>query len=315
MTEDQNTTPEWFTRAMAAPRESRFVDVEGCAIHYLRWGDPARPGLLFVPASGAHAHWFAHVAPLFADQFHVVAIDLAGCGDSGRRDAYTQEAMTAEIMAVCENSGMFAAKVPPTLVGHSAGAQFAVRTAMAHDEALLGVIAIDGLRYAELEKDHAIKILNAPRAAPRPARVYAELDEAVARFRLTPAPLIPVGNDYVVNYIARHSFCAVEGGWASKYDMAQGASIGLAFELRDVLKDLKCHAAAIYAEHTHLADETVADRMTELNNGEVPVFVIPGTSHFPAIDSPFAFVAAIKGVVLTWIAADRRSSMNRSAGL
>ena len=97
--------------------------------------------------------------------------------------------------------------------------------------------------------------------------------------------------------------------------MAQGASIGLAFELRDVLKDLKCHAAAIYAEHTHLADETVADRMTELNNGEVPVFVIPGTSHFPAIDSPFAFVAAIKGVVLTWIAADRRSSMNRSAGL
>src|SRR5579862_4780118 len=99
--EIRNTTPEWFTRAVTAPRESRFVDVAGCAIHYLRWGDPARPGLLFVPASGGHAHWFAHVAPLFADQFHVAAIDLAGCGDSGRRDVYRQETITAEIMAVC----------------------------------------------------------------------------------------------------------------------------------------------------------------------------------------------------------------------
>jgi pimeloyl-ACP methyl ester carboxylesterase len=308
LTEDQNTPPEWFTRAIAAPRESRFVDVEGCAIHYLRWGDPARPGLLFVPASGGHAHWYAHVAPLFADQFNVVAIDLAGCGDSGRREAYTQATMNAEIMAVCADAGMFAAAVPPTLVGHSAGAQFAVRAAMAHDDALLGVIAIDGLRYAELEKDQAVKILSGPRPAPRPARVYAELDEAIARFRLMPAPLQPVGNDFVVDYIARHSFRQVEGGWAAKYDMAQGASITLAFELKDVLKDLKCRAAALYAENTHLADATVADKMTDLNNGEVTVFVIPGTSHYPAIDSPFAFVAAIKGIALTWIAVARKSA-------
>jgi pimeloyl-ACP methyl ester carboxylesterase len=304
--ENHGTPPEWFTRAITAPRESRFVDVEGCSIHYLRWGDPARPGLVLVPASGGHAHWHAHVAPLFADQFHVVAIDLAGCGDSGRRAAYTQELMTAEIMTVCEDSGMFAAGVPPTLIGHSASAQFAVRAAMAHDAALLGVIAMDGLRYTELEKDHAIKILKGPRPAPRPARVYASLDEAIARFRLAPTPLIPVGNGFVVDYIARHSFGAVEGGWASKYDMAQGASITLAFELKGILKNLSCRAAAIYAEHTHLADETVADRMSELNDGLVPVFIIPGTSHYAAIDSPFAFVAAIKGVVLTWIAEVKR---------
>jgi pimeloyl-ACP methyl ester carboxylesterase len=295
--------PAWFTRAITALRESCFVEVEGCPIHYLRWGNPARPGLVLIPPSGGHAHWFTHVAPLFADQFNVVAIDLAGCGDSGRRDAYRQETISAEIMAVCADAGMCAAGVPPTLIGHSAGAQLAVRAAMVHDAALLGVIAIDGLRYAELEKDQAIKILNGPRPAPRPARIYASLDEAVARFRLTPVPLIPVGHDYVVEYIARNSFRAVEGGWVSKYDMAQGASITLAFELKDVLKDLKCRAAAIYAEHTHLADETVADRMTALNNGRVPVFIIPGTSHYPAIDSPFAFVAAIKGVALTWIAA------------
>ena len=295
------SAPEWFTRAVGAPRDSRFVDVAGCSIHYLRWGDAKRPGLVFIPAGGGHAYWFAHVAPLLADQFHVVALDPAGCGDSGRRDVYTQQAITAEIMAVCADAKMFAAELPPTLVGHSAGAPCAVRAAMAHGHALLGVISIDGLRCAELAKDHAIKILNGPRPSPRPARIYPTLEAAVARFRLMPTPLLPIANRYVVDHIATHSFRRVEGGWASKYDATQGCTISLALELKDVLKDLKCRAAAIYAEHTHLADETVADRMTALNDGTVPVFIMPGTSHYPHIDSPFAFVVAIKAIVLTWI--------------
>ena len=174
---------------------------------------------------------------------------------------------------------------------------------MAHGDALLGVISIDGLRYAELEKDHAIKIMNGPRAPPRPARIYSTLGAAVTRFRLTPAPVIPIANGYVVDYIAAHSFRAVEGGWASKHDAAQGSIIGLGLELKGVLKDLKCRAAAIYAEHSHLADETVTERMTALNDGVVPVFVMPGTGHYPHIDSPFAFVTAIKAIALTWIAA------------
>jgi pimeloyl-ACP methyl ester carboxylesterase len=259
-----------------------------------------------MPPSGGHAHWFAHVAPLLADQFHVVTIDPSGCGDSGRREAYTQELVTAEIAAVCEDCGMFRAGVKPTLVGHSAGAQFVVRAGLALGERLLGVMAIDGLRYAELVRDPAINALKGPRPG-RQSRVYASLDEAVARFRLTPAPMVPIENGFVIDYIARHSFRQKEGGWISKFDPAQGATIGLALELRDKLKDLKCAAAAIYAEHTHLADGSVADIMSELNDGLVTVFVIPGSSHYPQIDSPFSFVTAIKSVALTWIANARRS--------
>lgn len=309
-------SPAWFQSATAATCESRFVDVDGCPIHYLRWGDPKRPGLVFIPPSGGHAYWFAHVAPLFSDQFHVVAIDPAGCGDSGRRNVYTQASITAEIRGVCEDAGMFAAPEPPTLIGHSAGAQWAVRAAMAHDERLLGVIAIDGLRYDELEKDPAVKILkarssepdrNAP-SKPRPPRVYPKLEDALARFRLAPNPLQPITNNFIVDHIAAHSFREVEGGWTSKYDPTQGSTITLALELKDVLKDLKCHGAAIYAEHTHLAEADVAERMSKLNDGKVPVFIIPGTSHYPQIDQPFAFVAAIKGIVLTWLVPQLRNT-------
>jgi pimeloyl-ACP methyl ester carboxylesterase len=298
----EQAPPEWFTRAVATLGKSAFVEVEGCPIHYLSWGDTKNPGLLFVPPGGGHARWFAHVAPLFADQFHVVAMDPSGCGDSGRREAYTQPLLTAEILEVCAAAGLLAGATPPTLVGHSAGAQFAVRAALAHGERLLGVIAVDGLRYARLEKDHAIRVLEGPRPAPRPPRVYETFEEAVARFRLTPAPLTEVGNGFIVDHIARHSFREVEGGWSSKYDTAQGAPITLAFELLDALKDLRCRAASLYAEHTHLADETAPAAVASATDGKVVSFRMLGTSHYPMIDSPFAFVAAIKGVALVWVA-------------
>jgi pimeloyl-ACP methyl ester carboxylesterase len=298
--------PEWFERALKAPHDSRFVDVSGCPIHYLRWGDPSRPGLLFVPGSGGHAHWFSHVAPLFADQFHVVAMDISGCGDSGRRDSYAQELVVAEIMAVAADSGILQEDVRPTLVGHSVGGQFAVRTALAHGEQFLGVIAVDSLRYARLAKDSAVKALDGPRPAPRPARVYGDFDEAVARFRLSPGPQVPIESSYVLDHIARQSLCRVEGGWSWKHDSALASIVTLGIELKDSLTSLRCNAAAVYGEHTHLADETLLEIMEAITEGEVPVFRIPGASHYPMIDSPIAFVAAIKGVALAWFAVERR---------
>lgn len=295
--------PGWFERAIAATRESRFVAVAGCPIHYLRWGDPARPGLMFVPGSGQHAHWYAHVAPLLADQFHVVAIDPAGCGDSGRRDDYSLDLVTREIMAVCADSGMSAATVAPTIVGHSMGGQFAVRAALAHGGALLGVIAIDALRYAVLETDPAARALADGADLPLPAQpVYPDRESIVARFRLQPKPMIDIDAPDIIDHIARHSVRPVAGGWTWKHDVAMMRIMTLGIELKDALHTLPCHAAALYGEHSHLADRNVLEEMAAATHGKVTVFVIPGTTHYPMIDSPFAFVAAVKGVALAWIA-------------
>ena len=304
--------PDWFRRAIATPGDSRFVEVAGCSIHYLRWGDAHNPGLLLLPGSGGHAHWFSHVAPLFADQFHVVSMDIAGCGDSGRRDVYTQDLIVAEVMAVCADSGMLSSPLPPILAGHSVGGQHVVRTAMIHSRSLLGVVAIDGLRYAELPDDPAVKALKGPRPASAPPRIYPDYDSAIARFRLFPAPANGIQNTYVLDHIARHSVCQIEGGWRWKFDTALASVASLGLELKDALRNLPCHAAAVYGEDTHLADDTLLSSMAAVTDGEVPVFTIPGTSHYPMIDSPLVFVSAIKGVCLTWVAMARRSQRRRA---
>jgi pimeloyl-ACP methyl ester carboxylesterase len=303
--------PDWFRRAIATRGDSCFVEVAGCSIHYLRWGEAHNPGLLLLPGSGGHAHWFSHVAPLFADQFHVVSMDIAGCGDSGRRDVYTHDLIVAEIMAVCADSGMLSSPLPPILAGHSVGGQHVVRTAMIHGGSLLGVLAIDGLRYAELSFDPAVKALKGPRPAPPPPRIYPDYDSAIARFRLLPAPAIDIQSTYVLDHIAQHSVRQMKGGWGWKFDTALASVASLGLELKDALKDLPCHAAAIYGENTHLADETLLSSMAAATNGEVPVFTIPGTSHYPMIDSPLAFVSAIKGIGLTWVAIARRKQRVR----
>ena len=63
------SAPEWFRKALVAPRESRRVDVDGCDIHYLRWGGLNRPGIVLVHGGAAHAHWWTHFGPLLAGVF------------------------------------------------------------------------------------------------------------------------------------------------------------------------------------------------------------------------------------------------------
>ena len=79
--------PAWFTRALASAPERRDVGVDGGRVHYRAWGEPGRPGLVLVHGGAAHSGWWDHVAPLLGTH-RVVAPDLSGHGDSGRREGH-----------------------------------------------------------------------------------------------------------------------------------------------------------------------------------------------------------------------------------
>ena len=88
--------PQWFKDALAIKPESSFVEVSGARIHYLRWGDRARPGLLLVHGNAAHAHWWDFIAPFLARDYNVAAMDLSGMGDSDwRTNGYAMETVCA----------------------------------------------------------------------------------------------------------------------------------------------------------------------------------------------------------------------------
>ncbi|MDE2301556.1 MAG: alpha/beta hydrolase [Sphingomonadales bacterium] len=290
--------PAWLTRALASAGESCLVEVAGTPIHYLRWGARANPGLALIAGAGGHAHWFDAIAPLLAEQYHVIAIDPGGCGDSGHRAAYATELVITEIMAACADAGLLSAPAAPVLVGHSAGGQFALRAALAHGAALRGVIALDALRYAELPGDPALRPREArPMRAPR---LHADRASAVARFRFTPEPRVPIGLPALTDAIAGHSVREYPGGWGWKFDPGFGAILSAGLDLRDRLGEIRCRVAAIYGEHTHIAGPDAVARVGALGGGRVATFVIPGAGHYPMLDSPLACVAALRGVLAAW---------------
>ena len=118
--------PAWFTSAIEHTPEERFLEVDGTPIHTLSWGDPGNPGLVFVHGGAAHAQWWSFIAPLFAHEWHAVALDLSGHGDSGRRAAYGHDRWANEVISVARSSGF---PGPPVVVGHSLGGMVTIQTA------------------------------------------------------------------------------------------------------------------------------------------------------------------------------------------
>jgi len=99
-----------------------------------------KPGLVLVHGGAAHAGWWTFLAPLLTRQYDVVALDLSGHGDSGRRAEYPRRAWADEVLAVSAEAGF---PGPPVLVGHSMGGLVSIVAASVYGDALAGAIIVD----------------------------------------------------------------------------------------------------------------------------------------------------------------------------
>lgn len=77
--------------------KSNFVSVNGIRLHYLDWGGKG-PVLLFLTGMGCSAYIFGDFAPRFVDQFHVLALDRRGHGDSDYPETgYDPDTLTEDL--------------------------------------------------------------------------------------------------------------------------------------------------------------------------------------------------------------------------
>ncbi len=290
MTKSDDQAPSWFEKALGVPYEDRFVEVEGASIHYLLWGEADKPGLLLVHGGGAHAHWWAFLAPFFTDHYRVAAIDLSGAGDSGRREKYSDDVFSAELMAVCDDAGF---DDKPIIVGHSFGGFVTLHTGVLHGDKLTGVVLVDSpVRPPDYEWQ------SSRRGAPvRPKKVYPDFDTALGRFRLMPPQ--ECENDYLLDYIGRHSIGEVEGGYSWKFDDQLFRKFRFD-DMAEKLASLACRVGVIYGDRSQLFTQEVADYMFEVLDSSVPFTAIPEADHHLFLDQPLSFVAALRTLLAEW---------------
>jgi pimeloyl-ACP methyl ester carboxylesterase len=281
--------PDWFLNAIATPYDDATVDVLDCPIHYLRWGDPSSPGLVLVHGGAAHAHWWSFIAPLLARQYHVVAVDLSGHGDSGRRDAYRNDTWAEEVLAVAEDAGMDR----PVLVGHSMGGFVSIMAAALHSDRLSGIVVVDSpVRRPDPESAEGVR----GRAFRNP-KTYPDAATAIEHFRLIPPQ--PCENRYVVDHVARHSLREVADGvtWKFDPDIFRRNEPGVRHEF---LSRVTTRVAVLHGEHSAIVTPDITDYMNELLGRTAPFVEIPDAYHHLILDQPLAFVAALRAILADW---------------
>ena len=292
--------PQWFANTVAQKPESRFVTVDGARVHYLRWGNLSKPGVLLVHGNAAHAYWWSFIAPYLAKDFNVAAMDLSGMGDSGWRKDYSMEMFAREEMAVAEDAGMFDGPKPPVFVAHSFGGFVTMLAADLYGEKLAGIVIVDSPVNPPV-RDEMKTDAKSPRVT-RAHHIYPSLAKALSRFRLMPPQ--PCENLFLLDWVARHSLKEVTGadgtpGFTWKFDPA----IWRHFTIGDtsaLLKAARCRVAVFRGEHSVLMPPEIGDYIYGLLGGASPVVEIPEARHHIPLDQPLALVSALRALLSDW---------------
>lgn len=282
-------SPPWFVRAIETPYREHRIAVHGSDIHYLEWGEPGRPGLVFVHGGAAHAHWWSFIAPMFTTRWHAVALDLSGHGGSGWRENYSHTLWSEEVLAVAGHAGF---PGPPVVVGHSLGGGITLELASTYGDRLAGGVIVDTpVRRPDPESREG-----ATGRTFRSPGTYPDETTALRHFRLVPSQ--PCENEFIVEHIGRLSLRETESGWTWRFDphLFDQALI----PLLDQLLSVDCRVAFFRGEFSTIVPEDTAAYMYELTGRATPFVSIPEAHHHLILDQPLAFVAALRTLLADW---------------
>lgn len=281
--------PDWFTRAAATPFRQSTIEVDGCPINVMEWGDQGKPGLMFVHGGAAHAHWWSFLAPLFTHRYHVAALDLSGHGHSGHRETYSHDIWAREILEACKAVDFVG---PPVVTGHSLGGLVTIQAAATYGDSLAGAVIVDSpVRRPDPESEEGTR----GRAFRAPG-IYDDLKTALSHFHLIPRQ--PSGPDYIIDHVARHSLHRTPAGWTWKFDHRLFDHISV--PMREQLASVRCRVALLRGESSVVVPPDTADYMYELMGRVSPVISIPEAHHHLILDQPLAFVAALRTLLADW---------------
>ena len=278
--------PTWFTDALGQTYDAAEVDADGVRIAYRAWGKSGDSVAILVHGGAAHAGWWDHVAPHLTAGHRVIAVDLSGHGDSGRRQRYSLDAWADELMAVARAES----DEPPVLLGHSMGGFVVLTAAQRHGHAIRGAAAIDSpVREMSPEAREWVAKEHVPGN-----KTYPDRESILARFRTLPADSATL--PYIHQHIAEGSIREVEGGWTWKFDPR--IFLRARMEPED-LAEATCDIALIRGERG-MATTDITDVVAERLGRNVPVTVIRDAGHHIMLDQPIALIAVLQTLLGQW---------------
>jgi pimeloyl-ACP methyl ester carboxylesterase len=207
---------------LQGPTTNSFIS-QRLKLNYADWGNPDAPPLLLIHGGRDHCRSWDWVAEELRGDWHIIAPDLRGHGDSAWSPDgnYEMSAFVYDLAQLVHQLNL----APVTIVAHSMGGSIATRYTGLYPENVRKLVAIEGLGPSpkvEAERD-AIGIRARTRkwiddkrsAAGRQPKRYPTLEAALERMRGE--------NTYLTDEQARHLTIHgisrnEDGTWSWKFD-------------------------------------------------------------------------------------------------
>ena len=264
--------------AGAAPAD-RNVTVNGLNIHYLDWGSAGKPPLILLHGIARTARTFDHVAPHFTANYHVLAVDMRGHGDSAwdPQGSYVVEDYVKDIAALIAHLKLRNI----VLWGNSTGGRVAQMIAGLHPELVTAVIVED----VGPERPREVSNSRADRMA-KEAEGWATADDMLVQVKKenprTPEPVLKE----LVRYGSKQR---ADGRIVWKRDPAILNGF-VPTELWSTVRLIK--APIIYilgGASTIVPLDTQQEIKAALPQAEI--VTLPGLGHYPSDEQPAQFLA------------------------
>lgn len=284
---------------------SRFFVSQRLRLHYVDWGNAGRPTVVLVHGGRDHARSWDDVARVLRREYHVVAPDLRGHGDS----AWAVGGMYALVDHVLDLAQLLDAlgDAPVMLVGHSLGGAVVLQYAGLFPERVRKVVAIEGLgpSPALIEKLAAVSapermkqwIESMRGLAHRRPRRYASLDEAVARMQEENAFL----SDAQARHLTEHGVTRNEDGTFSwKFDnyVRSGSPYGFnADDAHAIWGRIACPVLLVRGTESWASDPVKDGRIAHVPNARL--VNVEGAAHWVHHDQLDVFLESLTGFLGT----------------
>jgi pimeloyl-ACP methyl ester carboxylesterase len=280
---------------------SRIFFSQRLRLHYVDWGNAGAPPLVLVHGGRDHCRNWDWVAAALQRDWHVLAPDLRGHGDSqwSLSSNYTFAGYVYDLAQLIHQQEL----APVTIIGHSLGGMIALRYAGIYPEAVRKLVAIEGLgrsprRLAERARlgiaERMRHWIDEQRAlAGRLPRRYASIEDALHRMQEANRHLSPEQ----ARHLTAHGVNQNEDGTYSwkfdnyvraepPYDMTQA-------EIEALWGQIACATLLVYGKESWASDPQHDGRARHFRHARV--VSLEDAGHWVHHDRLDAFLDLVRG--------------------
>ncbi len=278
---------------------SQFYISQRLRLHYLDWGSPQKPLLLLIHGGRDHAHNWDWVARELRLDYHIVAPDLRGHGDSAWSigGMYTQSDFVLDMVQLLKAIDEY----PVRIIGHSLGGAVALHYTGTYPQNVSRVVSIEGLGAPPemIDRRRGVEawermngwISKMQDLAGRSPRKYPSMEAAMTRMKEANRHL----SDEQARHLTIHGVSRNEDGTYSwkfdNYVRVLGPYQFSGEDLRSIWGRISSPALLVHGTESWASDPTEDGRLSAFQDARVSAFSDAGHwVHHDKLDELLAVV-------------------------